>query len=257
MTKEKAEEYAKVSVIDKSFLCNYIFGADDIVICVGRDGLVCNTMKYLTDRNPVIGINPDPSRWDGVVLPFSVADLTWLLPAVCEDKAQIPSQKVTFAHAVTQNGQEMYAANDIFVGPASHISARYDICYNGKCEKQSSSGVIISTGLGQSGWYKSIIAQVKGSARYLEMEECEYEAIDWGDRELSFAVREPYPSICTGADIVMGKIKYGESLVLRSNMPENGVIFSDGIEDDYIEFNSGTEVTISVAEKQGNLLIRG
>ena len=87
------------------------------------------------------------------------------------------------------------------------------------------------------------------------MEKREYEAIDWGDRELSFAVREPYPSVSTGADIVMGKIKYGESLKLRSNMPEKGVIFSDGIEDDYIEFNSGTEVTITVAEKQGNLLM--
>lgn len=253
--KKMAEKCARVSVIDKSFLCNYIFGPDDIVICVGRDGLVCNTMKYLTDGNPVIGVNPDSSRWDGVVLPFSAKDLSWLLPMLCETNDEIPSRKITFAHAVTQNGQEMYAANDIFVGPASHISARYDICYNGQIEKQSSSGVIISTGLGQSGWYKSIVAQINGAARFLEMEKREYEAIAWGDRELSFVVREPYPSVSTGADIVMGKIKYGESLKLRSNMPEKGVIFSDGIEDDYIEFNSGTEVTITVAEKQGNLLM--
>ena len=73
--------------------------------------------------------------------------------------------------------------------------------------------------------------------------------------ELSFAVREPYPSINSGADIVMGKIKLGESLKLRSCMPENGVIFSDGMQEDAISFNSGTLVTITVAKKQGNLLV--
>ena len=49
--RKKAEQYARVSVIDKSFLCNYIFGRDDLVVCVGRDGLVCNTMKYLEESN--------------------------------------------------------------------------------------------------------------------------------------------------------------------------------------------------------------
>lgn len=156
------------------------------------------TQRSIADTKAYeIGVNPDPSRWDGVVLPFSAKDLSWLLPMLCETNDE----------------------------------------------------------LGQSGWYKSIVAQINGAARFLEMEKREYEAIDWGDRELSFAVREPYPSVSTGADIVMGKIKYGESLKLRSNMPEKGVIFSDGIEDDYIEFNSGTEVTITVAEKQGNLLM--
>ena len=67
-----------------------------------------------------------------------------------------------------------------------------------------------------------------------------YTAIGWSDQELSFAVREPYPSINSGVDIVMGKIKLGESLKLRSCMPENGVIFSDGMQEDAISFNSGT-----------------
>lgn len=251
-----AEISARVSVIDKSFLHTYIFGAEDIVICVGRDGLVCNTMKYLSDSNIVIGVNPDPQRWDGVVLPFSAGEMMWVLRMLCEQKGKMPSKKITFAHATTQNGQELYAANDIFVGPASHISARYDIEYHGHVERQSSSGVIISTGLGQSGWFKSIVAQINGGAKYLNMEQKPYTTIGWSDRELSFAVREPFASVNSGADIVMGKIKQGEALKLRSIMPEKGVIFSDGIEDDYIEFNSGTEVTVTVAQKQGNLLVK-
>jgi hypothetical protein len=42
---------------------------------------------------------------------------------------------------------------------------------------------------------------------------------------------------------------------LISQMPENGVIFSDGIESDYLEFNSGTLAEIGIAEKKGQLVV--
>ena len=38
-------------------------------------------------------------------------------------------------------------------------------------------------------------------------------------------------------------------------MPERGVIFSDGIEDDFLEFNSGTQAEIKIAEKTGQLVV--
>jgi hypothetical protein len=38
-------------------------------------------------------------------------------------------------------------------------------------------------------------------------------------------------------------------------MPKNGVIFSYGVESDYLEFNSGSIATIGVAEKQGLLTV--
>jgi hypothetical protein len=43
-------------------------------------------------------------------------------------------------------------------------------------------------------------------------------------------------------------------LILESRMAENGVIFSDGIENDYLEFNSGTKAVIGIAEKRGRLV---
>ncbi len=248
-----AAKYARISTIDKTFICQYMFGKDDIIICVGRDGLVVNTMKYLVNSNPVIGVNPDADRWDGVVLPFTKDTLESIIPYVLSGEAS--KRAITFAHAMTQNGQELYAANDIFIGPSSHISARYDISYKGQTESQSSSGVIVSTGLGQTGWFKSIIAQVSGSAEFLGFSGAGYKMLTWEEKALTFAVREPYPSVNSNAGIVMGKIAGDEKLILRSNMAEKGVIFSDGIENDYIEFNSGTEVTISVADKQGMLVM--
>ena len=45
-----------------------------------------------------------------------------------------------------------------------------------------------------------------------------------------------------------------EQLTVASRMPGYGVIFSDGIEDDYVAFNSGSTVTVSLASKKAHLV---
>ena len=61
----------RVQRLDRRFLPNFVFGAEDSVVVLGQDGLVANTLKYL-DGQRVVGVNPDPGRWDGVLLPFTV-----------------------------------------------------------------------------------------------------------------------------------------------------------------------------------------
>ena len=56
-------------------------------------------------------------------------------------------------------------------------------------------------------------------------------------------------------NIIFGKVTHEIPLKVLSQMPENGVIFSDGIENDYVQFNSGIEATITVAEKKGKLVV--
>ena len=51
------EGYARVQVIDRKFLPSYIFGPSDLVIAIGRDGLVANAMKYLSTQK-IVGVNP-------------------------------------------------------------------------------------------------------------------------------------------------------------------------------------------------------
>jgi hypothetical protein len=77
----------------------------------------------------------------------------------------------------------------------------------------------------------------------------------WSSRELLFAVREPFPSKTTGTNLVFGKISGREPLRIESLMGENGVIFSDGIESDFISFNSGTEAVIVPADKKGRIVV--
>lgn len=73
--------------------------------------------------------------------------------------------------------------------------------------------------------------------------------LSWEDRRLAFVVREPFVSVATSAEIVAGYIQTNHEIIVESQMPENGVIFSDGIESDCLEFNAGSVAKIKVAAR--------
>ena len=243
-----------VQVLDRVFLPNFIFSSDDTIVVVGQDGLVANTLKYL-NKQPVVAVNPDPDRWDGVLLPFTVKDVATIVTEVLLHGRK--HREITMAKAKLSNRLKLYAVNDLFIGPKSHVSARYHIKAGEKSEQQSSSGIIVSTGLGSTGWLKSILAGAKGigSAFGASIPTNRLKNFAWGSDYLYFTVREPFPSKSSDATLVFGKITEKTPLTLISQMPENGVIFSDGIENDFLEFNSGTRATITVAEKKGHLIV--
>jgi NAD kinase len=242
-----------VQAIDRTFLPSFLFGPDDVVLALGQDGLVANTMKYL-DGQPLVGVNPDPRRFDGVLLPFAPNDVTSILPEVLARRRAVKS--VTMARAALSDGQQLYAVNDLFVGPKSHTSARYEIALKEQRETQSSSGIIISTGLGSTAWMRSVLT---GAAMIVHAQSEEtkvkgFKAVPWDAPFLSFAVREPFPSVATQAHLVFGQADKRSPLIVRSLMAENGVIFSDGVESDFLEFTSGVTATISVADRVGQLV---
>jgi NAD kinase len=253
-TVEVLEKWGRYQAMDRSFLPSFIFGPDDIVVALGQDGLVANTMKYL-DGHPLIGVNPDAARYDGILLPFVPADLPALLQDVAADKRSFKA--VTMAKAALADGQILYAVNDLFIGARTHTSASYEIMAGKQREKQSSSGLIVSTGLGSTAWFKSIVTGSLAIANALDQQAvaAPYVPQPWDSSELQFAVREPFPSKLSRTNLVFGHLAKTERLRVRSLMPENGVIFSDGIEADRLDFNSGTEAQIMVAERQGRLVI--
>ncbi len=247
------EERVLVQAVDRSFLPSFLFGPKDIVVALGQDGLVANTMKYLSGQS-LVGINPDPRRYDGVLLPFAAADIPKLLPELLAQRR--PVKAITMAQARLSDGQQLYAVNDLFVGPKTHTSARYEIALQETKETQSSSGIIIATGLGSTAWMRSIFT---GAAMLMHelrpgQPEVPFTPVPWDAPYIRFAVREPFPSVATQATLVSGQADQRSPLIVRSLMPENGVIFSDGIEADFLEFTSGITASISVADKVGQLV---
>ncbi|HXA44069.1 MAG TPA: sugar kinase [Candidatus Angelobacter sp.] len=261
-TEEALGQVGLVQTVDRNFLPNFVFAPEDTVVTLGQDGLVANTLKYL-DGQPVVGVNPDPERWDGRLLPFRVRDLAKLMPEVVLRKRS--TRSVTMAKASLNNGQTLYGVNDLFIGPKTHTSARYFIRSGGAGEAHSSSGVIVSTGVGATGWLRSLltgagaIANAAGNRGKSEpgqpgLYERAVTGFNWESDYLYFTVREPFPTKTTKAKLVFGRVTPESPLILESQMAENGVIFSDGIEQDFLEFNSGTKAVIGIAEKKGVLV---
>lgn len=241
----------RVHKLERRYLPSYQFRAEDIVVVVGQDGLVANTLKYLTGQ-PVIAANPDPQRWDGLLLPFEVAGLQVALQRTLRGKAN--SKTITFAEVQTNDGQLLRAVNDLFIGPQSHTSARYVLDWDGRSETQSSSGIIVSTGFGSTGWLQSIVTGANGVAGPTASAPPNA-SFAWHEQRLQFTVREPFPSKTTGVELVYGAITPNNLLRIESRMPERGVIFSDGIEQDYLHFNAGTLATVGIADIQGQLIV--
>src|SRR5262249_22425146 len=133
------------------------FGEHDIVVTLGPDGLVVNTAKYL-DSQPIVACNPDPARVDGILCTHSVRGVGAVLRDVVAKKRSV--RDVCMARAALQDGQTLDAFNDLFIGVATHVSARYRLAVGGKSERQSSSGILVATGAGSTGWMSSV---VKGS----------------------------------------------------------------------------------------------
>ncbi len=274
-TQSVLSQIGRVQTVDRGFLPNFVFGPEDTVVTLGQDGLVANTLKYLNGQ-PVVGVNPDPERWDGRLLPFRVSDLSKLMPEVVSRKRS--TRAVTMAKVSLNNGQIMYGVNDLFIGPKTHCSARYLIRSGDASETQSSSGVIVSTGMGSTGWLKSLltgaaaITRSAGSSLASQATEELYAdpgvkaktspkvrfnvktEFSWDADYLFYTVREPFPTKTTGANMVFGRVTPESPLILESRMAENGVIFSDGIEKDFLEFNSGTQAIIGIAERKGVLV---
>jgi NAD kinase len=245
-------EKTRMKWIDRKFLPNFLFGEQDIVVALGQDGLVANTAKYIHGQ-PLLGVNPDPLRNDGILLPFSPETLEYGLHRVLHNS--FTCKQVTMAQATTNDGQSLLAFNDLFIGPASHTSARYRIQFKDKTENQSSSGIIVSTGAGSTGWLSSVLNMSNGvMGAFQPAKEKVRMKMNWDDNRLVFVVREPFLSKHSHVSIAAGVIAHQQSLTIESQMPFNGVIFSDGIEADFLKFNSGCHVKISLAGKKANMV---
>ncbi len=241
----------KNKIVERNFLPSFLFNKTQLVIVIGQDGLVANTAKYVNEL-PIIAVNPDASRYDGFLLPFTPLSFIAAVEKVIGDHYN--SKIITFAEAVLNDGQRLLAFNDLFIGASSHVSARYKITYNNKSEEQSSSGIIVFTQAGSTGWLSSIFNMTYGMQQFIENDAAKKKRAKLKDDQLMFAVREPFQSKKTQTGLIAGVLSGEKKLVLESFMPNNGVIFSDGIETDFLNFNAGAIAAIGVAKEKAKLV---
>lgn len=250
------EKVSRVHAIDWQQLPNFQFNDDDTIATVGQDGLVVNALKYLR-RHYVVGFNSDIKRWDGSLAQFAPSEVSQVIEECLDGRAKY--KEITKGVVRLSDNQELHAVNDFFIGVSNHSSARYRITFKDRTETHSSSGVIISTPLGRSAWMKSVLVganMIMNRIQNRETKIIESKTEDWSNDCLYFAVREPFPSVSSGNSLVFGRIRDDGDLSIESKMGENGIIFSDGIQSDYLGFNYSVKAKFGIAEEKGRVVVK-
>ncbi|MDA3649756.1 hypothetical protein LZ318_34785 [Saccharopolyspora indica] len=216
-------------VVERADVSRFLFAPDDVVVVVGQDGLVANAAKYL-DGQPVIGIDPEPDRNAGTLVAHAPDDLPDLLRSTGEVEER------TMVQAQLDDGQRLLALNEIFVGHPGHQTARYELQPPGSgTEAQASSGVIVASGTGATGWCRSIALE-RGSGLRLPSPP---------EPRLVWFVREAWPSPATGTSMTEGEL-VGDELALTVQSDQL-VAFGDGIESDALTLTWGQQLRIGRA----------
>jgi hypothetical protein len=223
------------ALVERADLPRWTFDAGDIVVIVGQDGLVANVARYLSGQ-PVIGINPDPQINPGVLVPHSPAAASALLADTGAGPGRYRTQERVMVQAAVDDGQVLIALNEIFIGQPTHQTARYTLMAGGRAERQASSGLIVCTGTGATGW---------GRSAWLER----HSAVDLpapADQRLAWFVREAWPSPVTGTSCTEGTVGAGQSVDVSAES-DGLVAFGDGIECDSVTLSWGQRVSVSLA----------
>lgn len=217
--------------VPREELARFLFAPDDVVVVLGQDGLVANVAKYLKGQ-PVLGFNPDPGLYDGLLVQHAPGAAGELIVETVAGGVRVEER--TMVEAVLDDGQRLLALNEVFVGHATHQSARYRIEHGDETERHSSSGLIVATGTGSTGWARSIVLE-RGSPLPLPAPT---------EESLVFLVREAFPSIVTGVSLTEGLVRPPDRLAVVSEMNAGGVVFGDGIERDYLKFDWGRRLEV-------------
>jgi hypothetical protein len=224
------------STVERADLDRFLFAPEDVVVVVGQDGLVANTAKYLCGQ-PVVGIDTDPGRNPGVLVRHRCADAASLLRAAVA--AGDRAEELTMVEAVTDDTQRLLALNEIYLGPPGHQTARYRLGTDDGTdpgEAQASSGVLVGTGTGATGWLRSLWLE-RGSTVPMPAPR---------DPRLLWFVREAWPSPATGTSRVAGELGRGQGLRLTVES-DRMVVFGDGMEADTLELTWGQSVRLGIA----------
>jgi NAD kinase len=242
--------------VERADLPRFLFAPDDIVVAVGQDGLVANVAKYVTEQ-VVIGIDPEPGRNPGVLVPHQPRETAALLDAAAgssrgaasrgaasQSVASRGAAELSMVTAATDDGQELTALNEIYVGQPTHQTARYTLRPpGGETEAQASSGLIVSTGTGATGWCRSAWLE-RHSPLALPAP---------GEARLAWFVREAWPSPATGTSRTEGSVGPGEALEVTAESDQL-VVFGDGIETDTLPLTWGQTARLRLASRSLRLL---
>jgi NAD kinase len=205
------------------------FRGKDVVITIGGDGTFLKTSHHVTDAL-MLGVCSNANKNVGYLLRSSRLTFEDSLRKILNNEFKV-AERVRLE--TTINGKKTkYALNDVFIGSRrAYHTARYNLRIGGKEEFQMSSGIIISTATGSTGWIKS--------AGGIEM--------PLHSGKFQYYVRDPYSCKFSRPRLLKGILSSKENITVKSLIYE-GVVAIDSSKADY-SIDEDSVVNVRVAEK--------
>ena len=196
-----------------------LLGAD-LVLSVGGDGELLNVARHIRGRELVLGYRSYHRSAGRLLAPAS------LTPAAVVERVLRGEYEVrewTRIEGTLHNGEQTLtdlALNEVYIGDRYSVgTARYTLHLGDHEERQRSSGVLVCTGTGSTGWYANVVVPGPRGGGYGQ-------PFDNCSTELRFVVRDPIRSP-TLPNMVSGSIPLGETFTIKSTLNADGLVSFD------------------------------
>ncbi len=215
-----------------------------MIIALGGDDTLKAVSHWIDDQTIIVGVNSDTMYSQGNLIRYSAADIPALLRSVEKGDYRIqPWQRIRIAVDGVDRGpalSEIALAKSDFAEMTTNI-----VEFKGQKVNQKSSGLLLTTGAGSTGWFAS-------AGLYLAPEGRPYPPTVPLAR---FELREPHLRFvekdgtlqAVYPDLVEGEILPGETLKVTSLNNTQAIATRDSI--DRIPFNRGSVAEIALDNK--------
>ncbi|MBS3133345.1 NAD(+)/NADH kinase [Candidatus Woesearchaeota archaeon] len=207
----------------------------DLIISVGGDGTFLRT-AHLVDKTPVFVVSSDVNYNEAFYGRATIKDFERKIKLILNGKSKITKLPRLEAR-INKKKVPMLAVNEVFVGSRHpYHTSRYILKVKGKSELQKSSGVLVTTRTGSSGWAKS------AAKKKLSIPKTGF----------GFVVREPYIGRLTKSKLLLGSLSAKETLRITS-LNHQGVVVVDSSEKEF-GFVDGDKLEVKVSKKPLNFV---
>jgi NAD kinase len=191
----------------KSSLLVIVFGGDNYFQYV----------SHFINNQLVLGINADPQTSEGALLNYQPKDIPHLFEIIKKGNYEI--QEWTRLETILNNRKlKAQALSEVYVGCKERIAmSRYSLEINNSVEEHKDSGIIICTGSGSTGWYKSAASCAHETAP----------SFSKTNKEARFICSESYLGKMNKAKLFCGIIETNQVLTVSWFAHENGIISLD------------------------------
>lgn len=234
--------FPEAKFVEREHLTKVDIKNTDITISLGGD----NHFQYVShfiDKELMFGINSDPQTSEGVLLSCTTEHLENIRHKYENKDYMI--EEWTRLDVFVNDRFFGRATCDVFIGESERkYTSRQIIEYRGEERQQKSSGILISTGSGSTGWYNS-------ASRYNCKRNDDVSFLPTM-KYAKFIVTEPYKGTLTDHSLISGIINYDTEIKIHSLNDNKGKVIIDSL--DEFAFPRGYIATLKLSEFPLNIL---